>query len=240
VLVVGDRVKDDNQKNEEFIVLEAWDGDERGVKVKGRRIPLARISIRQSVIRDDFQDRLVTPKELGFDFDPPPPPQPQRPAMGSTSKSVSSSSDVFAGKIFFVTSASASNVPHRIHQRDASTLITRNGGKFVEKWYNLFDLPSSGFGSTLASTSAPFLIQETSQASLTPKALVSLAKGIPCLSMAYIDDAITDPTVSCSFAWVGSGRSLIKTGRLEIVFGRIGIFGKASTTLFTGCERCLG
>jgi hypothetical protein len=116
--------------------------------------------------------------------------------MNTSNKSISTTSDIFAGKIFFITSTSSASAANKNNQKDAATQITRNGGKFVEKWYDLFDLPQSGCGSTLASTSAPFLIQETSQASLTPKALVSLAKGIPCLSMTYIEDVIADPAVS--------------------------------------------
>jgi hypothetical protein len=201
ILRVGDRIKDSSQKHgPEYIVQERWEGDVRGVKIGTRRLGLKKVSILASVVNTDFQDRLVTPEELGYNLEPSPPPP--RPNFTSTVSSVnaparasSTLSDVFVGKIFFVTSASSTNVP-RGHEKDTSALIIRHGGKFVEKWYDLFDLPSHGLGSTLASTSAPFLIQETSQASLTPKVLVSLAKGIPCLSMAYIEDAIADPNVS--------------------------------------------
>jgi hypothetical protein len=151
------------------------------------------VYIRQGVIKADFQNRVISPKDLGFDYKPPTVP---RPLMNTSIKSISTTSDIFAGKIFFITSTSSASAANKNNQKDAATQIVRNGGKFVERWYDLFDLPQSGFGSTLASTSAPFLIQETSQASLTPKALVSLAKGIPCLSMTYIEDVIADPTVS--------------------------------------------
>jgi hypothetical protein len=194
VLEVGDRVKSEDYKNEEFTVIENWNGDERGIKVKGQshRLPLSRVYIRQAIIKAGFQDRIISPQDLGYNVDPP---TITKPAMNTSTKSISTTSDIFSGKIFFVTSAS-SGLANRNNQKDAATLISKNGGKFAEKWYDLFDLPSSGFGSTLASTSAPFLIQETSQASLTPKVLVSLAKGIPCLSMAYLDDALSDPSVS--------------------------------------------
>jgi len=195
ILRVGDKIKSEDHKGEEFTVVEQWDGDERGVKVKGHRLALSRVYLRQAVIKSDFQDRIVTPQDLGFDFEPP---APSRPSMNTSTKSISTTSDIFAGKIFFITSTSSASVANRNNQRDAASQITRNGGKFVEKWHDLFDLPTSGFGSTLTSTSAPFLIQETSQTSLTPKALISLAKGIPCLSMAYIEDVIANPSVGLS------------------------------------------
>jgi hypothetical protein len=195
VLEIGDKVKSEDHKGEEFTVIEEWKGDERGIKVKGQsqRLKLSRVYIRQGVIKADFQNRIITPQDLGFDYKPPAAP---RSLMNNSTKSISTTSDIFAGKIFFITSTSSASAANKNNQKDAATQIVRNGGKFVEKWYDLFDLPQSGFGSTLASTSAPFLIQETSQASLTPKALVSLAKGIPCLSMTYIEDVIADPTVS--------------------------------------------
>jgi hypothetical protein len=195
VLESGDKVKSEDHKGEEFTVVEEWKGDERGIKVKGQsqKLKLSRVYIRQGVIKADFQNRVISPQDLGFDYKPPTVP---RPLMNNSTKSISTTSDIFAGKIFFITSTSSASAANKNNQKDAATQIVRNGGKFVEKWYDLFDLPQSGFGSTLASTSAPFLIQETSQASLTPKALVSLAKGIPCLSMTYIQDVIADPTVS--------------------------------------------
>jgi hypothetical protein len=194
VLEIGDKVKSEDHKGMELTVVEEWNGDERGVKVKGQteRLKLSRVYIRQAVIKADFQNRIIAPQDLGFDYTPPTAP---RPLMNASTKSISTTSDIFAGKIFFITSTSSASAANKNNQKDATTQITRNGGKFVEKWYELFDLPQSGFGSTLASTSAPFLIQETSQASLTPKALVSLAKGIPCLSMAYVQDVIADPSV---------------------------------------------
>ena len=196
VLEIGDKVKSEDHKGEEFTVVAEWNGDERGIKVKGpsQRLKLSRVYIRQGVIKADFQNRIITPQDLGFDYTPTAP----RPLVNTSVKSISATSDIFAGKIFFITSTSSASAANKNNQKDAATQIVRNGGKFVEKWYDLFDLPQSGFGSTLASTSAPFLIQETSQASLTPKALVSLAKGIPCLSMTYIEDVIADPTVSVS------------------------------------------
>jgi hypothetical protein len=195
VLEMGDKVKSEDHKGEEFTVIEEWNGDERGIKVKGQsqRLKLSRVYIRRGVIKADFQNRVISPQDLGFDYKPPTAP---RSLMNNSTKSISTTSDIFAGKIFFITSTSSASAANKNNQKDAATQIVRNGGKFVEKWYDLFDLPQSGFGSTLASTSAPFLIQETSQASLTPKALVSLAKGIPCLSMTYIEDVIADPTVS--------------------------------------------
>jgi len=195
ILEIGDKVKSEDHKGEEFTVIEEWNGDEKGIKVKGQsqKLKLSRVYIRQGVIKADFQNRTITPQDLGFDYKPQPAP---RLLMNTSTKSISTTSDIFAGKIFFITSTSSASAANKNNQKDAATQIVRNGGKFVEKWYDLFDLPQSGFGSTLASTSAPFLIQETSQASLTPKALVSLAKGIPCLSMAYIEDVILDPSVS--------------------------------------------
>lgn len=200
VLEIGDKVKSEDHKGEEFTVIEEWSGDERGIKVKGQtqRLQLSRIYIRQAVIKADFTNRITTPQELGFDYKPPIAPVP---SMNTSSKSISTTSDIFAGKIFLITSTSSASATNKNNQKDAASQITRNGGKFVEKWYDLFDLPQSGFGSTLASTSAPFLIQETSQASLTPKALVSLAKGIPCLSMTYIEDVIADHSVGQSSSW---------------------------------------
>jgi len=197
VLEIGDKVKSEDHKGEEFTVIEEWKGDEIGIRVKGQsqRLKLSRVYIRQGVIKADFQNRIITPQDLGFDYKPPAAP---RPLMNTSIKSISTTSDIFAGKIFFITSTSSASAVNKNNQKDAATQIVRNEGKFVEKWYDLFDLPQSGFGSTLASTSAPFLIQETSQASLTPKALVSLAKGIPCLSMTYIEDVITDPTATVS------------------------------------------
>jgi len=197
VLEIGDKVKSEDHKGEEFTVIEEWGGDEKGVKVKGqsKKLQLSRIYIRQGIIKADFSNRIITPQDLGFDYKPPTAP---RPLMNTSIKSISTTSDIFAGKIFVITSTSSASAANKNNQKDAATQITRNGGKFVEKWYDLFDLPQSGFGSNLASTSAPFLIQETSQASLTPKALVSLAKGIPCLSMTYIEDVIADPSVSLS------------------------------------------
>jgi hypothetical protein len=197
ILRVGDKIKSEDHKGEEFTVVEEWDGDERGVKVKGHRLALSRVYVRQAVIKAGFQDRIISPHDLGFDFEPAAPPLP---SMNASTKSISTTSDIFAGKIFFITSTSSASVTNKNNQRDAASLIAKNGGKFVEKWHDLFDLPTSGFGSTLTSTSAPFLIQETSQASLTPKALISLAKGIPCLSMAYIEDVIANPSASLNLS----------------------------------------
>jgi hypothetical protein len=192
ILRIGDKIKSEDHKGEEFTVVEEWDGDERGVKVKGHRLALSRVYLRPAVIKADFQDRIISPQDLGFDFEPT---APSRPSMNASTKSISTTSDIFAGKIFFITSTSSASVTNKNNQRDAASLIAKHGGKFVEKWHDLLDLPTSGFGSTLTSTSAPFLIQETSQASLTPKALISLAKGIPCLSMAFIEDVIANPSV---------------------------------------------
>ena len=198
ILEIGDKIKSEDHKGEEFTVVEEWNGDERGIKVKGQTklLQLSRVYIRQAVIKADFFNRVVTPQDLGIDYKPPIAP---KPSMNTSTKPITTTSDIFVGKTFFITSTSSASAANKNNQKDAAAQITRNGGKFVEKWYDLFDLPQSGFGSTLASTSAPFLIQETSQASLTPKALVSLAKGIPCLSMAYVEDVIADPSVSPPF-----------------------------------------
>lgn len=191
----GDKVKTAGNKADEFEVVEEWQGDKRGVKIRGGRyIPLKDLYIRNSVIKSDFTDRIITPRDLGFDADIIIPPI--RPAS-TTIRPTPTVSDIFAGKVFFITSMHTADTKYQARQKKfVDEKIVRHGGKFVDQWEDLFDLPGNGIGSTLAKTSAPFLLQETQSAALTPKMLVSLAKGIPCLSVSYIEDAISDPTVS--------------------------------------------
>lgn len=197
ILRKGDKVKTTENKLDEYEVMEDWHGEQRGVKVRGGRyIPLKKLFVRNAVVKSDFTDRIITPRELGFDADSLPPPV--RTVSGPIKPAVSTpSSDIFSGKVFIITSMHTADSKYQARQkRFIDDKIVRNGGKYCDQWEDLFDLPASGFGSTLASTSAPFLLQETQSAALTPKMLVSLAKGIPCLSVSYVDDAIADPNVS--------------------------------------------
>lgn len=237
----GDKVKTTENKVDEFEVMEDWQGDQRGVKVRGGRyIPLKSLFIRNAIIKSDFTDRIITPRDLGFDVDVVVPPL--RPASGPIKPASVSHSDIFAGKVFIITSMHTADSKYQARQKKfIDEKIVRNGGKYFEQWEDLFDLPASGLGSTLASTSAPFLLQETQSAALTPKMLVSLAKGIPCLSVSYIDDAIDDPSVS----HLGTLASLFECwtdspGRLAIIPCRIGIFGKVPAALFTAGQRFMG
>lgn len=196
VLRKGDKVKTTDIKTDEFEVMEDWQGEQRGVKIRGGRyIPLKNLFVRNAIVKSDFTDRIITPRDLGFDADATIPPP--RTASGPVKTTSTSSSDIFAGKVFIITSMHTADSKYQARQKKfIDEKIVRNGGKYCDQWEDLFDLPASGFGSTLASTSAPFLLQETQSAALTPKMLVSLAKGIPCLSVSYIDDAIADPSVS--------------------------------------------
>lgn len=202
VLRAGDKIREVANGSKDLEVCEDWQGEAKVVKVHGGRvIPLRNIYVRKAVVNSDFDDRIVTPAYFGFESDANAGlPGPAR-AQSAVARSSAQTSETFAGKVFFITSFNSDYTKVRSHQRTVGENIISNGGKVVANWEDLFDLPASGFGSTLTSTSAPFLLQETDLAALTPKVLVSLAKGIPCLSVTYIEDAISDPTVSrCSTA----------------------------------------
>ena len=66
-----------------------------------------------------------------------------------------------------------------------------------EKWEELFDL-STGFESTFDSQleDAPFLLLLGRDLVTTPKFLICVAKGIPCLDESYLNDIIDGLSVS--------------------------------------------
>lgn len=189
-LEIGDMVKTvDHARGPDLRVAQVWEGDETGVRVTGANeaidvIPLQKLFIRHSIITSCFATRKLTHAETGLDGT-----TMSLPPLTSSPDPTGSS---FAGKVFFTTSASSS----RSAQRELGASIVDNGGTFIEDWKDLFALPSSSFGSDLKAGRTPFLLLMGDKALSTPKFLVSLAKGIPCLSSAYISAAIANPSVN--------------------------------------------
>lgn len=213
LLRVGDLIKPtdeiNGQKYTELEVEEDWKGGDAPIKVamKGESvgiIHLKNLYIRQAAVNKSFGDRLVSANLLG---DLPPPSSSRRTA---SPVKTSRPSNVFAGKVFLITSATGES--RQTSQDDLRDEIVSHGGRVEDDWRNLLDLPEDGFGSTLHNRDTPFLLAQGNMTIMKPKLMAALAKGIPCIAPEYVGAAVQRVS-----AYQGS--SLTTECRLERVPG---------------------
>ncbi|WWC87313.1 uncharacterized protein L201_002202 [Kwoniella dendrophila CBS 6074] len=210
----------DSKYPAKFEVSADWDGNSAGVKcrslegLKLGRIKLHLFGISNKYIHSNFGDRLfedshtarstnghgsagpVTDRAAIFPSRASVPRSPVKRANGYGSPSVSRrslsptrvTSNHLKGMIFLLTRGLPTN------QNEISHSIRSQGGKIVSTWEEMFDTSSPGecgFIRNLAG--APFLVlmgDGRDGTIMTPKVMVALAKGIPCLSAKYIEDTV--------------------------------------------------
>ncbi|WWC59038.1 uncharacterized protein I303_101584 [Kwoniella dejecticola CBS 10117] len=195
-----------------FEVARDWDGHADGVKCiteKGEslgRVSLKDFGISNKVIHSTFQDRLFEDphssnavarrqslprsptKKGGLLYDSP----SKVGRMGRSTTPTRPLSEKLKGMLFLLTKSTSED------QAILSLAIRQNGGTTALNWQDLFDRNSPGecgFEKDLDGT--PFLIllgEGREGAVITPKVMVALAKGIPCLSARFIED-ISDEDV---------------------------------------------
>ncbi|WWC67528.1 uncharacterized protein I206_101436 [Kwoniella pini CBS 10737] len=188
-------------------VAQDWDGHVRGVKcvsLKGEklgRVPLKDFGINNKVIHASFSDRLfedphaskITRSDGHKKPSIPRSPTKRSGAVyGTPSKSARSNSPTrlisnrLKGMLFFITKGT------RDDQASITLAIRQNAGKITTDWEDLFDKSSpGGYGFDKNLDGTPFLILlggSKGGTIITPKAMVALAKGIPCLSERFVDD----------------------------------------------------
>ncbi|KIR27313.1 hypothetical protein I309_03780 [Cryptococcus deuterogattii LA55] len=170
-------------------VLLDWDGNERGVKcVSNGRIlgyvELRFIRIRQQIIKQQFSDRLFASQSAAK--------SPARSTLRSPVKNFTP--QVFEGMIVLIlTGVEENSVEYEV--KNLSKLIEIRGGMVAKDWTQIFepDLHLGHFKSNLGRT--PFVIPTGTRPLMTSTFMVALAKGIPVLSVKYIDAAIEEGKV---------------------------------------------
>ena len=173
----------------EVEVEEHWEGHPALIKVAVRgkpvgELPIEKLIIRQAVINQTFCDRVVDPKLLGREAG-------QTVSYRRTASPLKkkSSSTVFRDKIILITTA-ASKDKSSTGLIALTERITTNGGKVLDDWTKLFNIPDDAFGSGLKTTAAPFLLVQGDKMIMKPKLMAALATGIPCLDTAFVEAAI--------------------------------------------------
>ena len=189
-LRTGDQIKAEASVGKGLLdVAEDWNDENTTVvqvKEDGQSIgPVAvvEVCVPDKVVKERFEDRRVVPSDLGLVADNKP--------MTSRERSPVKAGDIFAGKVFLLTTSGTATMKD---QEALARKIRKHGGKVEDDWTKLFDIPSHGFGSTLSSKVAPFLVTIGGEG-FKAKSLASLVTGIPCLASAFIDAAIDK--VSC-------------------------------------------
>lgn len=171
-------------------VLLDWDGNERGVKcVSNGRIlgyvELRFIRIRQQIIKQQFSDRLFAPQSAAK--------SPARSTLRSPVKNFTP--QVFEGMIVLIlTGVEENSVEYEV--KNLSKLIEIRGGMVAKDWAQIFEpeLHLGHFKRNLGRT--PFVIPTGTRPLMTSTFMVALAKGIPVLSVKYVDAAIEEGKVS--------------------------------------------
>lgn len=170
-------------------VLLDWDGNERGVKcVSNGRIlgyvELRFIRIRQQIIKQQFSDRLFASQSAAK--------SPTWSTLRSPVKNVTP--QVFEGMIVLVlTGVEENSVEYEV--KNLSKLIEIRGGMVAKDWAQIFepDLHLGHFKRNLSRT--PFVIPTGTRPLMTSTFMVALAKGIPVLSVKYVNAAIEEGKV---------------------------------------------
>lgn len=171
-------------------VLLDWDGNERGVKcVSNGRIlgyvELRFIRIRQQIIKQQFSDRLFASQSAAK--------SPARSTLRSPVKNFTP--QVFEGMIVLIlTGVEENSVEYEV--KNLSKLIEIRGGMVAKDWAQIFEpeLHLGHFKRNLGRT--PFVIPTGTRPLMTSTFMVALAKGIPVLSVKYVDAAIEEGKVS--------------------------------------------
>ncbi|WVQ83944.1 hypothetical protein IAT38_006088 [Cryptococcus sp. DSM 104549] len=177
-------------------VKEDWDGSEEGVKCWSKGKPLGRVELQyicipKDTVRAHFGDRLFDPSTaVGVDGPLKVPdikqknPSPVKAVFATPSKP--GTPRIFKDMVFLLTSGDEKE------NLSVADQITANGGRVAEDWTKMFNPDSpggGGFARGLAAT--PFVVVPAStKASMTPKFMVALAKGIPILSAKFIEVSI--------------------------------------------------
>lgn len=207
----GDQVRCDARSfpDRNFTVRMDWTNNIAGVEivqetgVPSNRISLPDLYVRDKIVRRDWQDRIVSPEDLGL-------PNTIHLATSATKKSNS-----LAGKCFLLTVSGTGSATIR---REMEKSIKERGGHIVNDWPALFELPDDGFGSTLATDVAPFLIVHGNELA-KPKMVAALASGIPCLASSFVEDASQVSSNDCSVDHVDrQGCRLARLPRLAGTF----------------------
>ncbi|OXH34355.1 hypothetical protein J008_02648 [Cryptococcus neoformans] len=170
-------------------VLSDWDGNERGVKCVSNGkilgyVELRFIRIRQQIIKQQFNDRLFVPQLAAK--------SPTRSTLRSPVKNFGPA--VFEGMIVLIlTGVEENSVEYEA--KSLSKLIEIRGGMVAKDWTQIFepDLHRGHFKSNLGRT--PFVIPTGTRPLMTSTFMVALAKGIPVLSVKYVDAAIEEGKV---------------------------------------------
>ncbi|WWD21930.1 hypothetical protein CI109_106418 [Kwoniella shandongensis] len=151
--------------------------------VADRLAPASRLSsVTRSPGKPKFKNTVAAPS-----------PARSNIILRSVSPVKQGSSTIFQGMLFLITAVKESKELRNYVQKDHLTdLITEHGGTAVENWEDLIDLSSSSgkyrFKTGLAG--APFLVPTTLKPIMTSKFMIALAKGIPCLSASFVEDAV--------------------------------------------------
>jgi hypothetical protein len=158
----------------------------RGGKALGA-LKLKSVFVPENIIERDYEDRRVTAAMLRLPVNSPYAATSQSRLIAAAAPSPTKSrTRIFARKIFLVTSAAGTR------HAEVDKLIEDHGGLIKSSWQAIFDLPPDGFGSRLKTDSnrTPFVIFVGTPDKMMPKLMVALAKGIPCLSSRYVEDAV--------------------------------------------------
>ena len=160
-----------------------------------RDLPAAEIWLNVTDIKKHFNDRRVSHEDLSAVKVEPangaqtvasrvmnhssrqgvPPP--------SKAKQVSAHSTILEGLVFLTTSADVTDF-------HTGAIIAANGGELVNEWQALFEPAPDHFGSTFGIESGKTVFLVTAKPTPTPKLMIALAKGVPCLSHTFVRDAV--------------------------------------------------
>jgi len=180
----GDQIGSIRPPREGGVVDENYVDDGRAVAIVGangkrKKVPISSIFVTTANVTKQWDDRLPDYPSLGL----------SSPfASAGTRPGPVTKSAPLQGMRFLLTIDE--DARKNTTKDDFKTAITAGGGMVIEDWKELFDLPDTAFGSTLAVGRPAFCIVHGAQ-STKPKALVALAAGIPCVASEWIHDAST-------------------------------------------------
>ncbi|WVQ76648.1 hypothetical protein IAR50_006322 [Cryptococcus sp. DSM 104548] len=172
-------------------VVADWDGDERGVKVKGFDddddedgqylgfVELKLVRILAPSVEEHFRDRLYLPKTPNVDT-------PSK-AVRHPSPKKNTRHKIFTGLAFIFTTGTEDGNEGR-NAVELKELVEMHGGVVYKSWELLFD---KNVTTRFTSPYVPFVVTSGTKPVMTPKIMVALAKGIPILSDKFLDDSIS-------------------------------------------------
>ncbi|ODN75209.1 hypothetical protein L202_06406 [Cryptococcus amylolentus CBS 6039] len=200
VLRKGDAVlphpMDDTGLLERMEVLCDWNGDKRGVKLKGYEsdrdgdgqflgfVKLKLLRIPARYVEEHFDDRLYVPSTPNVDT---PNGVVRHPSPRKNSKH-----RIFTGLAFMFTTGTEEGTERR-NANELKELVEMNGGVVYKSWEPLFD---KIVREKLVSPYVPFVVASATRLVMTSKVMIALAKGIPILSDKFLDDSISQSSLA--------------------------------------------